>query len=304
MAFTAQDVKTLRERTGCGMMDCKKALTESGGDMEKAIEFLREKGLAAAAKKSGRIAAEGIVTAIVEGNVGVVLEVNAETDFVAKNDQFLNMVDTFAKTVIAANPADVDALAECKAVGTENTVAEVLRENILTIGENMKIRRFARYEGDVVTYVHGGGRIGVMVRFATDVAGKDGFAAFGKDIAMQIAASNPAYLDQASVPAEVVAKEKEILMAQIANDEKLKNKPAQVIEKMVEGRIAKYYKENCLVEQIFVKDGELTVAKYIEKVAKELGGSIAVVEYVRFEKGEGIEKKEDDFASEVANMVK
>lgn len=304
MAFTAQDVKTLRERTGCGMMDCKKALTESGGDMEKAIEFLREKGLAAAAKKSGRIAAEGIVTAVVEGNVGVVLEVNAETDFVAKNDQFLNMVDTFAKTVIAANPADVDALAECKAVGTENTVAEVLRENILTIGENMKIRRFARYEGDVVTYVHGGGRIGVMVRFATDVAGKDGFAAFGKDIAMQIAASNPAYLDQASVPAEVVAKEKEILMAQIANDEKLKNKPAQVIEKMVEGRIGKYYKENCLVEQVFVKDGELTVAKYIEKVAKELGGSIAVVEYVRFEKGEGIEKKEDDFASEVANMVK
>lgn len=304
MAFTAQDVKTLRERTGCGMMDCKKALGESGGDMEKAIEFLREKGLAAAAKKSGRVAAEGIVTAVVEGNVGVVLEVNAETDFVAKNDQFLNMVDSFAKTIIAANPADVDALAECKVVGSDNTVAEVLRENILTIGENMKIRRFARYEGNVVTYTHGGGRIGVMVKFDTDVASHADFTAFGKDIAMQIAAVNPAYLDQSVVPAEVVAKEKEILMAQIANDEKLKNKPAQVIEKMVEGRIGKYYKENCLNEQVFVKDSDLTIAQYVANKAKEFGGNISIVEFVRFEKGEGIEKKEDDFAAEVASMVK
>ena len=304
MAFTAKDVQTLRERTGCGMMDCKKALTESDGDMEKAVEILREKGLAAAEKKSGRIAAEGVVLALVENRVGVVVEVNSETDFVAKNDQFMAFVEACAKTIAKNNPADVDALLPMKAEGLDLTVEEALREKILTIGENMKIRRFVRTEGDVVTYVHGGGRIGVMVNFETDCAGKDGFEAYGKDVAMQIAAISPLYLDPTAVPAEVIEKEKEILKAQIANDEKLKNKPAQIIDKMVEGRITKYYKENCLLEQSFVKNGDISVAQYTEETAKQLGGSIKVTGFVRFEKGEGLEKREDNFADEVASMMK
>ena len=214
MAFTAKDVQNLRERTGCGMMDCKKALTEAGGDMEKAIELLREKGLAAQAKKSGRIAAEGIVYTYVdeEKKVGVVIEVNAETDFVAKNESFQSFVASCAKAVADQNPATVEELMACKA-DDQFTVEEALREKILTIGENMKIRRFERYEGEVVTYSHGGGRIGVMVKFdtAADIAAKDGFKAMAKDVAMQIAAANPTYLDKASVPADEIAKEKEIL---------------------------------------------------------------------------------------------
>ena len=302
MAFTAKDVSALRERTGCGMMDCKKALTASDGDMEKAIEFLREKGLAAAAKKAGRIAAEGVVYAIVDEakKVGVVIEVNSETDFVAKNEQFMTFVDTCAKTVIAENPADVDALLNCIAVGGTETIADLLREKILTIGENMKIRRFARFEGDVVTYVHGGGRIGVMVKFDTDVADNATFKTLAKDIAMQVAASNPSYLNKESVPAETVAHEKEILTAQAINE----GKPANIAEKMVMGRIGKFYKEVCLVEQPFIKDGDINVQKHIDAVAKEIGGSIKVVEFVRFEKGEGLEKREDNFADEVASMVK
>ena len=302
MAFTAKDVSALRERTGCGMMDCKKALTASDGDMEKAIEFLREKGLAAAAKKAGRIAAEGVVYAIVDEakKVGVVIEVNSETDFVAKNEQFMTFVDTCAKTVIAENPADVDALLNCTAVGGTVTIADLLREKILTIGENMKIRRFARFEGDVVTYVHGGGRIGVMVKFDTDVADNATFKTLAKDIAMQVAASNPSYLNKESVPAETVAHEKEILTAQAINE----GKPANIAEKMVMGRIGKFYKEVCLVEQPFIKDGDINVQKHIDAVAKEIGGSIKVVEFVRFEKGEGLEKREDNFADEVASMVK
>ncbi len=302
MAFTAKDVSALRERTGCGMMDCKKALTASDGDMEKAIEFLREKGLAAAAKKAGRIAAEGVVYAIVDEakKVGVVIEVNSETDFVAKNEQFMTFVDTCAKTVIAENPADVDALLNCTAVGGTETIADLLREKILTIGENMKIRRFARFEGDVVTYVHGGGRIGVMVKFDTDVADNATFKTLAKDIAMQVAASNPSYLNKESVPAETVAHEKEILTAQAINE----GKPANIAEKMVMGRIGKFYKEVCLVEQPFIKDGDINVQKHIDAVAKEIGGSIKVVEFVRFEKGEGLEKREDNFADEVASMVK
>ena len=307
MAFTAKDVQALRERTGCGMMDCKKALTEANGDMEKAVEFLREKGLAAAEKKSGRIAAEGVVYATVDEatNVGVVIEVNSETDFVAKNADFQNFVAACAKTVADANPADVDELLNATLSGENVTVADALREKILVIGENMKIRRFERYEGVVTSYVHGGGRIGVMVKFNTTVdASKAEFKEYAKDIAMQVAAANPAYLDEASVPAEVVAKEKEILMAQIANDPKSANKPEAVIAKMVEGKIAKYYKENCLVNQLFVKDPDLTIAKYTENKAKEFGGEISIVSYVRFEKGEGLEKREDNFADEVANMVK
>lgn len=296
--FTAKDVKELREMTGCGMMDCKKALTETDGDKEKAVEILREKGLATAAKKAGRIAAEGIVKDYVANNVGVILEVNAETDFVAKNDQFLDFVNTVAKAVADANPADVEALKAVEVNGT--TVGDMLTEKIATIGENMNIRRFARYEGNVATYIHAGGKIGVLVKFDTDVADKDGFKEFAKDIAMQIAAVNPAYVRPSEVPADVVEKEKEILTAQAINE----GKPANIAEKMVAGRIHKFYKEICLVEQPFIKDGDLSVAKYVEEKAKELGGKIEIVSFARFEKGEGLEKKEENFADEVAGMVK
>ncbi len=302
MAFTAKDVKDLRERTGCGMMDCKKALTEADGDMDKAIELLREKGLAAAAKKAGRIAAEGVVVSVVdnEKKVGVVLEVNAETDFVAKNEQFLTFVNDVAKTVIEQNPADVDTLLACTIAGGTDTVQAALQEKILVIGENMKIRRFVRLEGDMVPYVHGEGRIGVMVQFDTDVADNAGFTAFGKDIAMQVAAAAPQYLDKDSVPEDVVAKEKEILTVQAMNE----GKPENIAQKMVMGRINKFYKEVCLTEQPFIKDGDLTVAKYIANTAKEFGGSIKLTGFVRFEKGEGLEKREDNFADEVAGMMK
>ena len=274
MAFTAQDVKNLREQTGCGMMDCKKALTESNGDFEKAVEYLREKGLAAAQKKAGRIAAEGMVYATVCGKVGVVVEVNAETDFVAKNEMFQNFVKDIATVVAEQNPADVDALLACK-LG-EDTVEAALKEKILVIGENIKIRRFERFEGVCSAYIHAGGTHAVLVDFETseEIASKPEFEAYGKDIAMQIAAANPGYLCEADVPAEVIEKEKEILLAQIANDPKNANKPDAIKEKMVLGRIGKFYKENCLVDQEFVKDNELTVAKYTDKVAKELGGEI------------------------------
>ena len=302
MAFTAADVKNLRERTGCGMMDCKKALTESNGDMDKAIEFLREKGLAAAAKKSGRIAAEGLVVSVKDDakKVGVVLEVNAETDFVAKNEKFVNFVNDVALTIINENPADMDALMACKCANSETTVEEELREKILTIGENMKIRRFERMEGDLVAYVHGGGRIGVMVQFNTDLADKAEFDAYAKDIAMQIAAVAPQYLNENEVPADVVAKEKEILTVQAMNE----GKPANIAEKMVAGRIKKFFKDVCLVDQQFVKDSEKTVAAYTADTAKALGGSIEIVKFVRFEKGEGLEKREENFAEEIAKMVK
>ncbi len=302
MAFTAADVKNLRERTGCGMMDCKKALTESNGDMDKAIEFLREKGLAAAAKKSGRIAAEGLVVSVKDDakKVGVVLEVNAETDFVAKNEKFVNFVNDVALTIINENPADMDALMACKCANSEMTVEEELREKILTIGENMKIRRFERMEGDLVAYVHGGGRIGVMVQFNTDLADKAEFDAYAKDIAMQIAAVAPQYLNENEVPADVVAKEKEILTVQAMNE----GKPANIAEKMVAGRIKKFFKDVCLVDQQFVKDSEKTVAAYTADTAKALGGSIEIVKFVRFEKGEGLEKREENFAEEIAKMVK
>ena len=302
MNFTAKDVQSLRERTGCGMMDCKKALTEANGDMDKAIELLREKGLAAAAKKAGRIAAEGLVVSVVDDakKVGVVLEVNAETDFVAKNAEFVSFVNAIAQTIIDENPADVDALANCKIAGGNDTVAEALREKILTIGENMKIRRFARFEGSLVSYVHGDGRIGVMVQFDTDVADKAEFVACGKDVAMQIAAANPQYLNRDAVPSDVIEKEKEILTVQAMNE----GKPANIAEKMVAGRINKFYKEVCLLDQEFIKDNDLTVAKYVANVAKELGGKIEVINFVRFEKGECLEKRNDNFADEVANMIK
>lgn len=306
MAFTAKDVAALRERTNCGMMDCKKALAASDGDMDKAIEFLREKGLAAAIKKAGRIAAEGVVLSVVdeEKKAGVVIEVNAETDFVAKNDTFNSFVAECAKLVLDKRPADVDALLAC--VGSDGlTVEQMVQEKVLTIGENIKIRRFVCLEGDLVSYVHGGGKIGVMVKFETNVADKPEFKEYAKDIAMQIAAINPTYLKKEDVPAEDVAKEREILVIQAQEDPKNANKPKQVLEKMVEGRLnKKFYQDACLIEQPFVKDGNVTVSQYTKDVAKQLGGSIEIVSFVRYEKGEGIEKKQDNFADEVASMVK
>ena len=299
--FTAKDVKELRDRTGVGMMDCKKALVAADGDMEKAIEVLREKGLAVAAKKAGRIAAEGMVTAIVdrEKKVGVLLEVNAETDFVAKNEKFQNFVNGVAKTILEQNPADVDALMNMNYDGTDATVDATLKDLILVIGENMKIRRFTRLEGDCVSYVHGGGKIGVLVKFDTDLAGTEGFEECGKDVAMQIAAAAAQYMNKEDVPEDVVAKEKEILTAQAMNE----GKPQNIAEKMVMGRINKFYKEVCLSEQPFIKDDKMSVGKYVADCAKKLGGTIKMVSFVRFEKGEGLEKREDNFADEVASMI-
>ena len=302
MNFTAKDVQNLREKTGCGMMDCKKALVETDGNMDAAVDYLREKGLASQAKKASRVAAEGTVVALAENGVGVVIEVNTETDFVASNDEFKAFALKAAKAVAESNPADVDALLATTYEGA--TIDEAKQEIFLKFRENIQVRRFARTEGKVVTYVHAGGKIGVMVTFDTDVAESDAFVAMGKNVAMQIAAMNPSYLDQASVPAEVIAKEKDILVSQMKEDPKMANKPDAVLGKIVEGKIGKYYKENCLVEQQYVIDGDLTVGKYVENTAKELGGSIKIASFVRFEKGEGIEKREDNFAEEIANMVK
>ena len=306
MAFTNKDVMALREKTGVGMMDCKKALQESDGDVEKAIDYLREKGLAKQAKKASRVAAEGMAYATVDYDkkVGVVVEVNSETDFAAKSDKFVDFVKDIADVIINANPADVDALLAADMNG--QSVADVLRDKVMVIGENLSIRRFVRYEGDCVAYVHGGGRIGVLVKFEADAAasGSEALIECGKDIAMQIAALNAAYLNEASVPAEVVEHEKEVQLALIKNDPKNANKPEAVLEKMIIGKMRKYFEENCLVNQAFVKDGNLTVGQYVEQQAKAVGGAMELASFVRFEKGEGIEKREDDFASEVASMVK
>ena len=247
-------------------------------------------------------AADGYARAT--GKVGVVIEINAETDFVAKNASFIEFVETCADTVIDENPADVEALLACKAHGSDMTVDEMLKDKILTIGENIKIRRFVRYEGDCVAYVHGGGRIGVLVRFETENIPAEVLGECGKDVAMQIAALNPLYLDKSTVPTEAIEKEKEILMAQIQNDPKNAKKPANIIEKMVTGRIGKFYENNCLMQQAFVKNGEVSVEKYLAEEAKKAGGTMKAVEFVRFEKGEGLEKRSDDFANEVASMIK
>ena len=304
--FTAKDVKDLRERTGCGMMDCKKALTESDGDVEKAIEFLREKGLAAAAKKAGRIAAEGIVDTYVsdDGKVGAIIEVNSETDFVGKNADFKEFVAALAKLVADKTPADIDALLKLEYPDSTMTVEEMLREKILTIGENLNIRRFDRYEGSVATYIHGGGRIGVLVEADTDVK-NDAVKEALTNVAMQIAALSPKYVSTADVSEEYKAHEKEILMAQIQNDPKMAGKPEKVIEGAVNGRLNKELKEVCLLEQVYVKaeDGKQTVAQYLAQVAKENNANLTVKGFVRFETGEGIEKKVEDFAAEVAAQL-
>ncbi|OJU15416.1 MAG: translation elongation factor Ts [Clostridiales bacterium 43-6] len=302
MEFTAKDVQALREKTGCGMMDCKKALVESDGDMDRAIDYLRERGLAAAAKKSGRIAAEGVVLSYADDAVSAIVEVNSETDFVAKNDEFKTFVVSVAKTVALNNPATVEELNELTLADSTDTVAEALREKILKIGENIKIRRFERYEGTVATYIHGGGRIGVMVKSQTapEIAGNETFKEAVRDVAMQVAATHPLYLKSADVPAEVLEHEKKILTEQVINE----GKPAAIAEKIVAGKISKYYKENCLLEQDFVKNGDFTVGKYLDSVASSLGGKVELVSFVRFEKGEGLQKREDNFADEVASMIK
>lgn len=303
MNFTAKDVQSLREKTGCGIMDCKRALVESDGDFDKAIDYLREKGLASQQKKTSRIAAEGTVVAAAFGNVGVVVEVNSETDFVAGNAEFKDFAVAVAKVIADTNPADVEALMACKNAEGK-TVEEMVQDIFLVFRENIKIRRFVRMEGAVATYIHAGGKIGVMVKFDADCADKDGFAEMGKNVAMQIAAMNPLFLNPESVPAEVLEKEKGIMIAQMKEDPKMAGKPDAVLAKIVEGKVGKYYKENCLLEQQYVIDGDLTVGKYVASVAKELGGNVSVVEFVRFEKGEGLEKREDNFADEVASMMK
>ena len=302
MAFTAADVKTLREMTGVGMMDCKKALAASDGDMDKAVEFLREKGLAASAKKAGRIAAEGMAYACVIDGMGVVVEVNAETDFVGKNEKFVDFVKGVAATVAANKPADLDALMACKYAGGELTVTEQQQEMVLVIGENIKVRRFFIFEDGVsVPYIHAGGKIGVLVNL--EVEGGVDATEIGKDVAMQIAALNPRFWDKSQVTEDVLAEEKKIMMVQMANDPKMANKPEQVREKIVMGKLNKFYSENCLLQQEFVKDNQFTVEKYIASAAKALGGTVTFKSAVRFEKGEGIEKKQENFADEIAKMV-
>lgn len=310
MTFTAQDVKTLREKTGVGMMECKKALTEANGDMDKAIDYLRERGLAAAQKKATRIAAEGVVLSYADdaAKKGVVIEVNSETDFVAKNEKFVNFVTDCAKTIIETGVSTVEELNAAEYMGTGRTVTETLNDLILAIGENMKIRRFEVMEGNLATYVHAGGSVGVMVSF--DVADEAKFATaefkeMGKNVAMQIAAMSPAYLDEAAVPAEVIEHEKSILASQMKEDPKMASKPDAVLAKIAAGKMGKYYKENCLVDQEFVRSDlfQGDVKGYVNSVAKELGTEIKINGFIRMTRGEGLEKREENFAEEIAKQI-
>ncbi|MDO4265526.1 MAG: translation elongation factor Ts [Eubacteriales bacterium] len=309
-AVTAAMVKELREMTGAGMMDCKKALAATDGDMDKAVEFLREKGLAGAAKKAGRIAAEGIVDTLVsgDGKSAVVVEVNSETDFVAKNEKFQSYVKEVAKQALASDAADMDAFMAEKWVGDESlTVAEALASQISIIGENMKIRRYEKVSepnGFVASYIHAGGKIGVLVDVVTDVV-NDEIHEMAKNVAMQAAALRPSFTSRDEVDEAYIAHEKEILMAQIQNDPKEASKPEKVIQGMIQGRINKELKEICLLDQVYVKaeDGKQSVQDYVNSVAKANGANISVKKFVRFETGEGLEKKNEDFAAEVAKQM-
>ena len=308
MAFSASDVKALRDKTGVGMMDCKKALTEADGDLDRAVDILRERGLAAATKKASRIAAEGAVLAYTEGDTSVLVEVNSETDFVSKIPEFNAFMLGVAKTIAAQNPANIEALMGMTIAEGSDTIEEARQAVVLKSGENVNVRRFERVSGNpaVVSYVHGGGSIGVLAVFNTDeaTAKAEAFQAMGRDVAMQIAAMSPLYLSKETVPADVIEKEKAICKAQLAEDPKMANKPEKVLENIIVGRVNKFYKEVCLLDQPFVKDGDISVAQYIQNVAKELGASIEAVDYFRCVKGEGLEKREDDFAAEVAAMNK
>ncbi len=309
MAITAAMVKELREMTGAGMMDCKKALNETNGNMEEAVEFLRKNGQAKAEKKAGRIAAEGLCTVVVKGdNTAAVVEVNSETDFVAKNETFREFVTAVAEQAVNSDAADMDAfMEEAWNQDASKTVKDALVEKVAVIGENLKIRRFEKVvaeNGCVVTYVHGGGRIGVIVEAETAVV-NDTVKEALTNVAMQIAALNPKYVSRAEVSADYIAHEKEILLAQIMNDPKESQKPEKVINGMIEGRISKELKDICLLDQVYVKaeDGKQSVAKYLEQVSKEVGTPVSVKKFVRFETGEGLEKKNEDFAAEVAAQL-
>ena len=308
MNITAGMVKELRELTGAGMMDCKKALSATEGDMDKAVEFLREKGLAAAEKKAGRIAAEGMVDTFIseDGKVASIVEVNSETDFVAKNEKFREYVAAVAAQAAKTKAANLDEfLAEPWALDTSLSVKEELSSMIAVIGENMNIRRFERIQaenGFVMSYIHGGGRIGILVEVESTV-NNDITKEAAKNVAMQIAAMSPKYVSEAEVPADYLTHEREILLAQIKNDPSNSKKPENILEKMLEGRLKKELKEICLVDQVYVKDGDLSVGQYLANVSKEAGASVSVKRFVRYETGEGLEKKSEDFAQEVAKQM-
>lgn len=301
--ITAKMVGDLRAKTGAGMMDCKKALTEAGGDMEQAIDLLRKKGLSAAAKKSGRVAAEGMIAAVGNGACGALVEVNSETDFVAKNEAFQAFAKGVVDVVLAQAPADVEALKALDLPGTGRTVADELTHQIATIGENMNIRRFSRLEskpGITESYIHGAGKIGVLVQLDTDKADDPRVAETAKLLAMHVAAASPQYLKREEVPADVIEREKDIMRVKAIES----GKPENIVEKIIEGQINKFYGETCLLEQVYVVDTDQKVGKVVEALAKELGSGVTLAAYERFQLGEGIEKKEDDFAAEVASMTK
>lgn len=302
----AKDVMALRAKTGVGMMECKKALVEADGNFDEAVKLLREKGLQVADKKAARVAAEGVVDIAQADGVTAMVEVNAETDFVANNATFREFVKQILATIIKNKPADIAALLATKLDGSEHTVEEEVKDKIFTIGENISVRRFVIVEGVTGTYIHGGGSAGVVAKFETTngIENKPEFVEYAKNICMQIAAMNPTYVCKCCVPQSVLDSEKDILMNQIQNDEKLKNKPAAVIEKMVTGRLEKFYDNNCLNEQQYVREEDMKVKQYTESVAKALGGEIKISDFVKYERGEGIEKREDDFAGEIEKLVK
>lgn len=301
MNFSASDVKNLREKTGCGMMDCKKALAHSNGDEQGAIDFLRKQGLAAANKKSGRIASEGIAFAKSARSGGAIIEVNSETDFVAKNDEFKKFVELCASMIIENKPNDIESLLNLKVKNSEQNLNDLLNEKILKIGENIKIRRFNCFDGLTSSYVHADGKIAVLVGFSSDsdLFDNETFKMMAHDIAMQIAAVSPLYLNQADVPQDVLEHEKSILMEQAI----AQGKSQQIAERMVTGRIGKYYKENCLMDQEFVKDSSVTISQYFERIKSSIGCNLSVNRFLRFERGEGLEKKSENFADEVSKIL-
>ena len=302
--ISAKDVAELRKQTGIGMMECKKALVEADGNFEAAIKLLREKGeLKAASKIANRIAADGVVDIMKDGDLTAMIEVNSETDFVAKNESFKEFVKNLLKTILTAKPANVEELMAAQYVEGGVTVDEKLKEEIFKIGEKLSIRRFALVEGLTATYIHGGSSIGVVVKFDTDCGDKEGFAEFAKNIALQIAAYPTPYLTREDVPASVIEAEKDIIKVQLANDPKMANKPEKVLDGIIMGKLGKYYEANCLVDMAYVKEDDMKVGQYVAKTAKEMGGKIAIASFCRFEKGEGIQKKEEDFAAEIEKLA-
>lgn len=304
--ISAKMVMDLRKKTGAGMMECKKALVQSEGDFDEAVKILREKGVAVAAKKAERIAAEGVVDVMKEGNLTAIVEVNAETDFVAKNASFREFVQGILRTILSKKPANVEALLALPYDGSDLTVEATLKDKIFTIGENMSVRRFELIEGVTGSYIHGGGAAGCVAKFCCEngVENNPAFPEFAKNICMQIVAMTPSYVCRNCVPESVLANEKEIALTQINNDPVRSQKPDAIKEKMVEGSLKKFYENACLLDQGYVKDDKQTVAQYIEQTGKELGGKISVDLFVKYERGEGIEKKEDDFAGEIERLVK